>query len=336
MKGGEFLEKAAGIKTVALDKTGTVTSGVMSVVGVEAFNGLSSNEILGIAAALERHSEHPIAAAISNAATEHGIEIAAIETVDALRGLGVQGDLNGDSYFLGNAQLFSSSDFRWLSADALKLQAATNRRDQVSENSDHSDVATTAWLGTRERLLGAIHMTDRPRPGTATAIAALRDSGVERVVMLTGDNVAVARAIAHEIGIDEVYADLLPHDKIEHVRSLAEHGLLAMVGDGVNDAPALAAADIGIALGGQASDTAMETADVVVMTPDLAKIAELMRLGRQCRRLLKQNIGFSLATKLGVIALAAAGFATMWMAVLADVGASLIVIANGMRMNNRR
>ena len=154
--------------------------------------------------------------------------------------------------------------------------------------------------------------------------------------MLTGDNAAAADVIARKIGVDEVFADLLPQQKIDHIRELSEQGKTAMVGDGVNDAPALAAADIGIALGGQASDTALETADVVIMTPDLSKVAELMRISRRCRTLLKQNIAFSLATKIGVVIIAALGLATMWMAVAADVGASLLVIANGLRIIDRR
>jgi Cd2+/Zn2+-exporting ATPase len=154
--------------------------------------------------------------------------------------------------------------------------------------------------------------------------------------MLTGDSAGVANAVASEIGINQVYAELMPQDKIDQVRALAGGGHLAMIGDGVNDAPALAAADIGIALGGQSSDTAMETADVVVMSPNLSKVADLIRLSRRCRSILKQNIGFALATKLAVMLLAAVGAATMWMAVASDVGASLLVIANGLRMIQRR
>jgi Cd2+/Zn2+-exporting ATPase len=335
VKGGEFLEKAAGIRRLALDKTGTVTTGALRVVGIETFNGHSTDEMLKIAAALERHSEHPIAAAISTAAAERGIDGSAIETVAARRGFGVQGDLDGETYFLGNPQLFRAPEFRWRQEDVGKLTSEANGENQLSRKAQFN-AETKAWLGTRERLVGVVRMTDRPRPQTAAAMAELRRLGIERIVMLTGDNAATASAIGREIGIDEIHAELLPQDKIEQVRALTGSGFSAMVGDGVNDAPALAAADIGIALGGQASDTAMETADVVIMHPDLMKVAELIRLGRRCRRLLKQNIAFSLATKLAVIALAAVGVATMWMAVLADVGASLIVIANGMRMIGKR
>lgn len=321
VKGGEFLEKSASLRILALDKTGTVTTGAMKVVRVEAFNGSSSDDVLATAAALERHSEHPLALAISTAATERGLATTSTAAAAAIRGLGVRGDLNGETYYLGTARLFSEPQFRLSSNDCEQLE---NRKQ-----------GTLAWLGTVDRLIGVIQLADRPREGTRDAIADLRRLGLERIIMLTGDNSSVAQAVAGDIGISEIQADLMPQDKIDRVRALASEGRTAMVGDGVNDAPALAAADVGIALGGQSSDTALETADVVVMTPDLAKVGQLIRLARRCRRLLKQNIVFALATKLGVLVLAAAGYATMWMAVAADVGASMIVIANGMRMIQR-
>ncbi len=322
VKGGEFLEKAASLQILALDKTGTVTTGSMSVTDVDAFNGSSPDEVLRLAAALERHSEHPLALAITGAADRRGLATIATVAVEALRGLGVRGELNGETYYLGSARLFAEPQFHLSSNDRALL------KPQKQE--------TFAWLGTADRLIGAIQLADCTRPGTRDAIDDFRRLGLDRIVMLTGDNAAVAQTIAREIGISEVQAELMPQDKIDHVRLLAKAGRTAMVGDGVNDAPALAAADVGIALGGQSSDTAMETADVVVMAPDLSKVAQLVRLSRRCRRLLKQNIVFALATKLGVLLLAAVGFATMWMAVAADVGASMIVIANGMRMIQRR
>jgi len=318
VKGGQFLEIAAKIRTVAIDKTGTLTTGNMELDNVEAFNSHTPNEVLSLAAALERHSEHPLAIAIIRAAGES--TNAAASSVTALRGLGVQGEIDGRTYYLGNARLFSDSSFRF------------RQKDQQSLKTAASKASTVAWLATTDRLLGTLRLVDRPRPDIGRAIAELRSLGVRRVVMLTGDNVEAAGGIAREIGISEVRADLLPQDKIAEVRALLCGGPVAMVGDGVNDAPALAAADLGVALGGQASDTALETADVVVMTPDLMKVAELFRLGRRCRRLLTQNIVFALATKLAVMLLAVGGLATMWMAVAADVGASLVVIANALRM----
>lgn len=322
IKGGEFLEKAAEVRTLALDKTGTVTTGAMEVVGVEPFNGHSGDDVLSLAAALERYSEHPLAVAVTAAAAARDLPTQSAASVSALRGLGVQGQLNGERYFLGNARLFAQSDFQLPDED----------RQRILSNGQDATADTSAWLGTSRRLLGVIRLADRARPEAAQAIAAARRLGVRRVVMLTGDNAAVAKSIAGDLGIDEVYSDLLPQDKIALVQKLRRESSLAMVGDGVNDAPALAAADLGIALGGQSSDTAMETADVVIMSPDLRRVPTLIRLSRRCRRLLKQNISFALATKLGVMCLAAAGAATMWMAVAADVGASMVVIANGMRM----
>jgi Cd2+/Zn2+-exporting ATPase len=318
VKGGQFLDAAAKICTIALDKTGTVTTGKMELEAVEAINGHTADEVLSVAAALERHSEHPVALAVIEAAGERAGAIAS--SVTALRGLGVQGEIDGQTYFLGNARLFSDARFRF------------HQEDQQSLKTAASKAGTVAWLATTDRLLGRLRLADRPRRDVGRAIAELRKLGVRRVVMLTGDNAEAANAVAREIGIGDVRADLLPQDKIAEVHSLRGNGPVAMVGDGVNDAPALAAADIGVALGSQSSDTALETADVVVMTPDLMKVAELVRLGRRCRLLLKQNIAFALATKLAVMLLAVGGFATMWMAVAADVGSSLVVIANALRM----
>jgi Cd2+/Zn2+-exporting ATPase len=324
VKGGQFLETAAKIRTVALDKTGTVTSGKMELAGVEAFNGHTPEDVFSIAAALERYSEHPLALAITAAAGGDRNSTALASSVTALRGLGVQGEIDGTTYYLGNARLFSDSRFPFGKEDVQLLKTVS------------SAASTAAWLATSDRLLGRLELVDRPRPTVSKAIAELRNVGVRRIVMLTGDNAEAAGGVASEIGIGEVRADLLPQDKIDAVRSLLHDGPVAMVGDGVNDAPALAAADIGVALGCQSSDTAMETADVVVMTPDLMKVTELVRLGRRCRRLLKQNISFALATKLAVMLLAVGGLATMWMAVAADVGASLVVVGNGLRMISNR
>ncbi len=327
VKGGEFLERAGQIRRLALDKTGTVTSGQMELVGIEAYNGHAPEELLAIAAGLERHSEHPLAAAITKAAAAQGLPLPNVTEVSALRGLGVRGELAGEAYFLGNARLFSSVDFALSPNDTSRLRLS---------NPTTNTANTIAYLGTKRRLLGQVQLADRPRPGTREAIAKLRQLGVEQIVMLTGDNAQTAARIAQEVGITEVHAELLPQDKIDRVRGMSGNGMLAMIGDGVNDAPALAAADVGIALGGQSSDTALETADVVIMSPELGKVATLIRLSRRARTLLQQNIAFSIGTKLVVIALAAVGYASMWMAVAADVGASLLVIANGMRMLTKR
>ncbi len=309
----------------------------MQLIDIEAFDQRSTDELLALAAALEQHSEHPVAHAIRGAAARRDIAPATIPTLQALRGFGVRGDLNGDTYFLGNDRLFRGPEFRLSDEDSNRIRNdwGSDSAGSMAKQSQNA-AGTQVWLGTSTRILGKLQLADQPRPRISQAITQLRQLGVQRVVMLTGDNAAAAAVIAKQIGVDEVFADLLPQQKIDHIRELSRQGKTAMVGDGVNDAPALAAADVGIALGGQASDTALETADVVIMTPDLSKVAELMRISRRCRTLLKQNIAFSLATKIGVVIIAALGLATMWMAVAADVGASLLVIANGLRIIDRR
>ncbi len=196
--------------------------------------------------------------------------------------------------------------------------------------------ATVALVGTRQHILGAVLLADPPRADAAAAIAQLKQMGVTRIVMITGDSRATAQWIARQLDIDEVRAELLPQDKVDEVARLVRtHPRMAMVGDGVNDAPALAASRLGIALGSQASDTALETADVVIMSPRLGRVVELLQLGRRTRGVLWQNILLSLAIKALVLVLAALGIATMWMAVAADVGASMLVIFNGMRLLGR-
>ena len=203
------------------------------------------------------------------------------------------------------------------------------------ETVDDGDAVTRAYVVQQGRLQGYIEMSDELRPDAVAAIEEWRSLGVEQTVMLTGDRESVARRVAQELGVDRFWAELLPDDKIVRVRELTgQHKDLVMVGDGVNDAPALAAAPIGIALGTAASDTALETSDVVIMQPLLTRISDLIRLSRQTRAILIQNISIALGVKLVVLGLAAVDYATMWMAVGADVGASLLVIANGTRLLN--
>lgn len=324
IKGGEHLEQAALIDVVALDKTGTLTAGRPTVLAVESLEGHAADEVLRAAAALEHHSEHPYAAAIAAAASRRGLTIDQARDVVALRGFGVRGQLDGETYFVGSPQLFaqqglgSAVQVAWLASRAAALDPS----------------AQAVLVGSNSAgLLGAVLLADPLRPDAEAAMAQLRTAGVRRLVLLTGDQRPVAEYVGGRLGVDEVHASLLPQDKLDKVHRLAaEHPHLMVVGDGVNDAPALAAARLGVALGAQASDTALETADVVVMTPHLTRLAELLRLGRRCRRLLFENISLALGIKLATLVLAAAGLATLWMAVAADVGASLVVIANGMRL----
>lgn len=320
IKGGEHLESAAAIAQIVLDKTGTLTRGTPEVVEVALCDGRSEQDVLQIAASLERHSAHPLASGIVAAAIERQIELLAPQEFVAHDGLGISGRLNGHTFFVGNPRFFAAQEL-----------AGVTERDLDSQ---HGPTGSAQILvGTRDELWGTLFLADELRPEAVAALQQLRDQTNVRLTMLTGDSWSVARQAASRAGIDDVQAEMLPQQKVAAVETLAlRHPDLAMVGDGVNDAPALAAARLGIAFGSGASATALETADVVIMSSSLRRIPELLSLGRRCRTLLRQNIGFALAVKAGVLALATVGMATMWMAVAADVGASLIVIFNGMRL----
>ena len=320
IKGGVHLENAARIRAVVFDKTGTLSHGTLQVEQVTPLDGRSAEEVLRLAAAVESHSEHPVARAICAAARARQIDWPEVSDFEALRGAGAQGTVEGVTVYLGNRQLFEQLGPRGPSMD----EAA--RRLEASPD-------TGVIVGTQDRLAGLVFLSDTPRPAAREAVDALRHLGVERVVMLTGDNRRVARAVAEQVGIDEVYAELLPEQKVDKVRELmADCGRVAMVGDGVNDAPALAASTLGIAMGSAGSDTALETADVALMSDDLSRVPELIELGRRTRRIIWQNVAFALTTKLVVLVLALMDLAGLWMAVAADAGASLIVIFNGMRL----
>ncbi|HVX63832.1 MAG TPA: cation-translocating P-type ATPase [Pirellulales bacterium] len=333
IKGGQYLEQAGRIDSIAFDKTGTVTSGELEVLRVIAAPDVEDDQVLRVAAALESRSEHPAAQALLSAARSRGLAWEEPAEVSALRGVGVEGRYDGQTYYVGSPRLFRERGLPGAPSDG---QLPPELLAQWPADLPRDTPATFALVGSSERLLGGVLLVDRPRDGAAEAIADLKRLGVHPIVMLTGDRQTVARHVAAELHIDEVHAELLPADKVQAVRRLAdEHPRLAMVGDGVNDAPALAAAAVGIAFGSHASDVALETADVVVMSPRLEKVGELLRLGRRCRRILAQNIALALTIKAAVLLLAVAGpedLAKLWLAVAADVGASLLVISNGMRL----
>jgi Cd2+/Zn2+-exporting ATPase len=314
IKGGEHLESAGRIDSIALDKTGTLTTGELAVEEISAPPGVTEDEVLALAATLEQFSEHPLATAILAEAKRLNLPLSKVEEFSALRGYGIEAQVAGQVCLVGAERLL-------------------RQRDVEVELEANHDSMTAVFVARNGLHLGTIWLSDTPRDGAQSAIESLKRLGVSPVAMLTGDRQSIADRLAKQLGLDEVHADLLPEDKVERVKTLAAaRPYLAMVGDGVNDAPALAAAPVGIAMGKQASDTALETADVVILTPQLSRLPELVRLGRRVRSILWQNISLALAPKLAVLILAALGMATMWMAVAADVGASLIVIANGMRL----
>jgi Cd2+/Zn2+-exporting ATPase len=320
IKGGAHLERIGTARCVAFDKTGTLTRGSPHVVEVIPLNGTAADEILEIAAGLEARSEHPIGRAILARAVESGIALPESVEFRSIPGRGAEAVVDGQHALVGNHRLIEERGLCDASIHSkLDALAATGR--------------TAVLIARTERPLGIIALADRSRESARDAIDLLRCQGVERVVMLTGDNQASAAVLAQELGVDETYAELLPHDKVEAVKKLREkHGTVAMVGDGVNDAPALAAADVGIAMGAAGTDVALETADIALMADELLKIPFAIRLGRATLRNIQVNVTLSLGLKAVFLALAVVGSATLWMAVMADMGASLLVIANGMRL----
>ena len=320
IKGGLHLERLGAIPAIAFDKTGTLTRGEPQVVGVQPLDEVPASRVLALAAALELRSEHPIAAAIVEYAKRERVEPLEVERFRALPGLGAEAELHGRPALVGNLRLFRER--RVATPDA-------ERQTDLAAAQGHTAVLV-AWDG---RLLGAIAVSDRPRETAADVVDLLRRHGLRHVVMLTGDNEGAARTMAAALGITEYRADLLPHDKVRHVAELrARYGGVAMVGDGVNDAPALAAADVGIVMGAAGSDAALETADVALMGDDLSRIPYAMRLSRAALLTIKTNIALSVLLKAAFLALAVTGYATLWMAIAADTGASLLVIANGLRL----
>ena len=319
IKGGVHLERLAGVRCVAFDKTGTLTKGELRVADVVSLNGVGPERILQLAASLEVRSEHPIAAAIVSRARGQQIALAPVERFQSLPGLGAQASVDGALVVIGNHRLFEE---RGICSEDVHA-----RLDTLAAGGQ-----TMVIVG-GERPFGVIGVSDQPRESARDAVQMLRDHGIRHVAMLTGDHEAAARAIGQAVGVDEVLAGLLPADKVEAVAALRRrHGSVAMVGDGINDAPALAAADVGIAMGVAGTAAALETADVALMADELLKIPYALRLSRATVRNIRANIAFSIALKSAFLVMAVMGLATLWMAVVADMGASLIVIANALRL----
>ena len=320
IKGGMYLEAAGRIRALALDKTGTLTLGHPEVQEIVPFNDHTSNELLERAAALEAHSEHPLARAILRRAEAEGVAGNGAEGFRSVKGKGAEGYINGRLFWIGSHRLMHE-----------KGQETPRVHDKAEELEDagHSVVA----VGNDRHVCGLISVADGVRDEAPETIRALKSLAVEKIVMLTGDNEGTARAVAKTTGMDEFRAELLPEDKVEAVESLVRDlGHTAMVGDGVNDAPAMAVATMGIAMGAMGTDAAIETADIALMSDDLAKLPWLVHHSRRTLGIIKQNIIFALALKLAFIVLAMLGVASLWMAIAADMGASLLVIANGLRL----
>ena len=322
VKGGVFLEVPSTLTALALDKTGTLTHGRPSVTDVIHLNGTTEQELLSIAAALESRSSHPVAQAVIRYAAAQGASPAQVEDAQARPGLGAQGGINGAAHFIGNLRFLEESG----------NAPRTPELAQALERLDRS-AATVVLVWTGGRVLGLIAVEDKVRPQAKAALAELQSLGVDTIVMLTGDNSRTAAKIASQTGVTGYRSDLMPEDKTRVVEELVASGRrVGMVGDGVNDAPAMAASHLGIAMGSIGTDVAIETADVALMSDDLSKLPWLIRHSRRTMGVIKANIWFALGIKAVFLAMAVFQVATLWTAILADLGTSLLVIFNGLRL----
>lgn len=319
VKGGVYLEEGRKLAWLALDKTGTLTHGKPAQTDFAVLNDFEATTVRSLAASLAARSDHPVSRALSEAAGRDGIPLMEVEGFEALPGRGTQGLIDGKRYCLGNHRLIHE---RGLCSDELET-----RLGALEEQGK-----TVILLADEQRVHGLFAVADTVKDSSRQAITELHALGI-KTLMLTGDNAHTARAIAQQVGIDEARGDLLPEDKLRLIEErLAQGAAVGMVGDGINDAPALARADIGFAMGAAGTGTAIETADVALMDDDLRKLPRFVRLSRQTHNLLVQNIALALGIKVVFLVLTLAGTGTMWMAVFADVGASLLVVANGLRL----
>jgi len=327
IKGGVYLEALGGLRALAVDKTGTITEGKPRVVEVRPFAGRAApEEILRIAAAIDAHSTHPLAQAVVRHAEEQKVAFQPATDYQSKSGRGAEAVIDGHAYFVGNHRF------------AHELGVCSEELEGILAGIEE-DAKSVVVVGHRPHadcigeVLGILAVGDTIRPDAAEAVKLLHAAGIRKVVMLSGDNTHTANAIARQAGIDEAYGDLLPEDKIDRVKKLAaEHGSVGMIGDGANDAPALAAANVGFAMGAAGTDTAIETADVALMRDDLLMVSEAVRLGRRTLGIIRFNIGFALVIKAVFLILALFGYTSLWLAVLADTGATLLVIANALRL----
>ncbi|WP_440991630.1 heavy metal translocating P-type ATPase [Haloarchaeobius baliensis] len=351
IKGGNHLEAMGAVEAVALDKTGTLTKGELTVTDVVPLNGNTEEDVLRCARGLETRSEHPIGEAIVEQATSVGVAEREIEDFESITGKGVRADLDGRPHYAGKPGLFeelgfdlshvhATTDGGVVTQTAQTICDRNNCLDLLHETVPalQSEGKTVVLVGTEHELEGIIAVADEVRPQAARTIARLRELGVERTVMLTGDNERTARAIAEQVGVDEFRAELLPDEKVAAIEELtAEYDGVAMVGDGVNDAPALATATVGVAMGAAGTDTALETADIALMSDDISKLPYLYELAHDANGVIRQNIWASLGVKAALAIGVPLGMVPIWLAVLAgDAGMTTAVTGNAMRLSRIR
>ncbi len=324
IKGGIHLEEMGAIKAIAFDKTGTLTKGIPAVTDYLPKPNIDSNELLNIIAALENGSQHPLASAIMKKAEDEQLlyHSVTIEDFSSITGKGVKGIYKGVTYYVGSPKLFDE-----ILAKGIPYELNT----QISDLQNQGKTVMVA--GTANEVLGLIAVADELRQNSKGVIEKLHSLGIQKTIMLTGDNYGTAKAIGKQAGVSDIKAELLPQDKLTFIKELrGKYEHVAMVGDGVNDAPALAASTVGIAMGGAGTDTALETADIALMADDLGKLPFTVKLSRKALTIIKQNITFSLGIKLVALLLVIPGWLTLWIAIFADMGATLIVTLNGLRL----
>ena len=355
VKGGAFLESLGEVQVIAFDKTGTLTHGRPELTAIACVDDCCHearqqnadvvcdhcDEMLALAAAVESRSNHPLARAISRAARNQNLPELKARQVEMLPGRGIRGFVDGKQITVGNHELFHTDNGGIKVADCtlyLRDDSSISSKDFCERiEVEEARGQTVMIIGQDDELRGYVAVSDPPRHSSQQALSALKQVGVQHTVMLTGDNAKVAQAVGSTLGVDDIRASLLPEDKLSAVKALMdEFEQVAMVGDGINDAPALAAASLGIAMGGAGTAQALETADVALMADDLSKLPVAIRLGRKALKTIRFNIWFALLIKAVFLVAAFFGVATMWMAVFADMGASLFVTLNGMRLLRAR
>ena len=320
VKGGMYLEAPAHLKAIAFDKTGTLTEGQPSVVQVAPRNGFTEQELLRVAGSMESQSDHPLARAIVAHVKSQGVVFIPAQDFQTLQGKGATAVLDGRTHWLGSHRF-------------LEEQGAETPEIHAQLESLETDGRTVVAFGVGRELIGFLALADAVRTTSASTLQSLREAGVEHLVLLTGDNAGTAQAVGRQVGLSEIQAELLPEDKVRAIEALvAQYGQVAMIGDGVNDAPAMARASLGIAMGAMGSDAAIETADIALMNDDLTRLPWLVQHSRRTLGVIRQNITFALAVKGVFVVLTLAGHASLWSAIAADMGASLLVIFNGLRL----
>ncbi|MDR2203996.1 MAG: HAD-IC family P-type ATPase [Nitrososphaerota archaeon] len=319
IRNGETLEKTSKLDTIIVDKTGTITKGKLEIIDIQSFSQYTTNQILQLAAETEKCSEHPFAKAITAEALKKGLEITPIGNFEHHPGLGVRISSNDINIITGNMRLMQTY--------------AVQIPPEAEEYLIKQDKGTVVFVAKQQTLLGAIRLSDQPRENVKSAITKVKENGIRHVIMLTGDNKKVADEIAAACNIDKVISELMPADKVDKIRDFKKQGLtVAMVGDGVNDAPALAQADVGVAMGLSGTEVAIETAGVVLVSDDLAKLSRILKIGKTTMLIIKQNIGFALVVNIIGIVLSSQGLISPLMASIIHESNALIVIANSLRL----